>query len=92
MPHTQSAKKRLRQNQKRQVLNRAVKSRLSTLRRRFNEALLVGDTAKAQEALTTAQKAFDQAGAKGTIHKNNAARKVSRMSRRLQAAKAAAVA
>jgi len=90
MPHTKSAKKRLRQNLKRQVRNRAVKSRLSTLRRRFNGALLAGDTAKAQDALTAAQKAFDQAGAKATIHKNNAARKVSRMYRRLQAAKSAA--
>jgi small subunit ribosomal protein S20 len=88
MPQTASAKKRLRQNVRLQARNKAVKSRLATLRRRFTEALGAGDLKKAAEMLRVAQKAFDQAGAKRVIHKNAAARKVSRMSTKLAAAKA----
>ncbi|MBN2582099.1 MAG: 30S ribosomal protein S20 [Planctomycetes bacterium] len=87
MPHTRSAKKRVRQNAKRQMRNRAVKSALSTRRRHFSEALTAGDAEKAEQTLRTAQKAFAQAGAKGTIHKNTAARKISRMAKKLQALK-----
>jgi len=87
MPQSASAKKRLRQNVKRQARNRAVKSRLATLRRRFNEALASGDLAKAGESLRATQKALDQAGAKRVIHKRSAARRVSRMYKMLAAAK-----
>jgi small subunit ribosomal protein S20 len=88
MPQTASAKKRLRQSVERHTRNKAVKSRLTTLRRKFNEAIEAGDLSAAQQALTAAQKAYDQAGAKKVIHKNNAARKISRMYLKLQAAKA----
>jgi len=89
MPHTASAKKRLRQNAKRQASNRSARSRLTTLVRRFTESLAAGDLAKAEQALRTAQKAADQTGAKRIIHKNTAGRTISRMARKLQAAKAA---
>lgn len=89
MPHSPSAKKRLRQNLKARTRNRETRSRLSTLRRRFSEALAEGDLTQAEAALHTAQKAFDQAGAKHVIHKNTAGRKIARMCRKLKAAKAA---
>ena len=88
MAHTASAKKRLRQSVKRHALNKAVKSRLATLRRRFVEALASGDMAKAQDELTVVQKAFDQAGAKNTVHKKTAGRKISRLYTMLEKAKA----
>lgn len=89
MPQSLSAKKRLRQNLKARERNRAVKSRLSTLRRHFLEAIEARDLTKAQTALKTLQKAFDQAAAKKVIHKNTAGRKISRMYQRLEAAKTA---
>jgi len=89
MPHTAGAKKRLRQNVKRRTRNRSARSRLATLVRRFTESLAAGDLATAEQALRTAQKAADQTGAKRIIHKNTAARTISRMARKLQAAKAA---
>lgn len=88
MPQTASAKKRLRQSAKRHTANKSVKSRLTTLRRKFNEAVEAGDVAAAEAALKVVQKAFDQAGAKKVIHKNTAGRKISRMYLKLQAAKA----
>ena len=76
MPHTNSAKKRVRQNIKCRDRNRAVKSALTTRRHHFAEALSDGDVEKAEAALSVAQKAFAQAGAKGPLHKNTASRKI----------------
>ncbi len=90
MPHTSSAKKRLRQNEKRHLQNKSVKSMLSTRRRRFVETVSSGDVASAEESLRLAQKAMDQAGSKGTIHKNTAARRISRLTKQLNALKAEA--
>ena len=87
MPQSASAKKRLRQNVKRQARNRAAKSRLATLRRHFNAALASGDLAKAGESLRATQKALDQAGAKKVIHKKAAARRIAGMYKLLAAAK-----
>ena len=87
MPQSRSAEKRVRQNVRRRTRNRAIKSALTTRRRRFGEAVADGDVGKAEAALKAAQKAFDQAGAKGTVHKNAAARKISRMARKLAALK-----
>ncbi|NIA22296.1 MAG: 30S ribosomal protein S20 [Anaerolineaceae bacterium] len=89
MPHTKSAKKRVRQNIKRRDRNRAIKSALTTRRRHFTAALSDGDIEKSEAALSAAQKAFALAGAKGTLHKNTASRKISRMARKLAALKAA---
>ncbi len=87
MPQSRSAAKRVRQNLRRRTRNRAIKSALTTRRRHFSEALADADVGKAEAALKAAQKAFDQASAKGTVHKNTAARKISRMARKLAALK-----
>ena len=88
MPQTASAKKRMRQNVKRHARNKAVKSALATRRRKFKELVAAGQVEEAAKAFLTAQKAFGRAGTKGPLHKNTAARKVSRMARQLAALKA----
>jgi len=89
MPHTASAKKRLRQNVKRHERNKAAKSKLATKKRGFAALVAAGDVEGAAKALREAQKTFDQAGAKRTVHKKNASRKVSRMAKQLAAMKSA---
>lgn len=88
MPQTPTAKKRLRQNVKRRQRNRAAKSRVATLVRRFRQAIEAGDMDKAQEAFRVAQKGIAQTAAKGILHKNTASRRVAHMARMLDAAKA----
>jgi small subunit ribosomal protein S20 len=80
MPQTKSASKRLRQNEKRRLQNRSDKRSLRTLCRRVREALQAGDPTKAETEFRMACKRFDQAGAKGVIHPNVAARTKSRLS------------
>ncbi len=86
MPHSLSAKKRLRQSAKRRGRNRWRKEQIKEAVREFNEALRAGDKDKAAEQLKVVYKRLDHVAAKGTIHKNTAARKKSRLTRRMQAA------
>lgn len=89
MPNSISAKKSLRQNHKRRAKNRARRSSLRTLIKRFRIAAEGSDAEAAETALRAAVKGLDQAAAKGLIHKNAAARTKSRLSRRLAQASAA---
>jgi small subunit ribosomal protein S20 len=79
MPNTNSAKKRLRQNEKLRLLNRAAKSNMRTQLRRVREAVQAGDSEKAQAEFRLAQKKIDRAASKNLIHKNAAARTKSRL-------------
>jgi small subunit ribosomal protein S20 len=88
--HSLSAKKRIRQNEKRRAQNRGRKAQLKSKIREFSETLSTGDTAKSAEALRTTMKKIDQIAAKGTIHKNTASRKKSQIQRKLNALKATA--
>ncbi|QEF95986.1 30S ribosomal protein S20 [Stieleria maiorica] len=81
MPNTASAKKRLRQNDKRRLHNRTLRSRMRTQLRRVREAVAAGDSDKAQSEFRVASKRLDQAAAKKLIHKNAAARSKSRLSK-----------
>jgi small subunit ribosomal protein S20 len=83
-----SAKKRIRQNVKSRGRNRWRKLQIKEAVREFDDALLAGDTDKAAEQLKIAYKRLDKVAAKGTIHKNAAARRKSRLAKRLHAAKA----
>jgi len=83
MPIIESAKKRVRKTERKTEVNRRNKSRLKTAIRRFEKAAQEGDKEKASQELTRAQKIIDQSVAKGIIHKNNAARKKSRLTRLL---------
>lgn len=79
MPHTKSAKKRLRQNLKRRTCNRAAKSTLKTQIRKVRETVAAGDIATVEAEFRTLAKKADQAAAKGIIHPNKAARIKSRL-------------
>ena len=83
MAHSLSAKKRIRQNVKRRGLNRWRKVQVKDAVREFDEAIKAGDKDTAAEKLRTAVKQLDKTAAKGTIHKNTASRRKSRMTKAL---------
>ena len=85
MPTLPSAKKRMRQNVKRQAANRTRKSRVKTQIRKFLEAVAAGDRDQAEQQYRTTTKLLDQTAAKGTIHANEAARRKARLAKRLAA-------
>ena len=85
MAHSSSAKKRVRQNAKRRVINRARKSMVKTQIKRFEAALDAGDQAQAQEMYRLLTQKLDKVAATSTMHKNTASRVKSRMARRLNA-------
>jgi len=78
MPNIKSAKKRMRTSEKRRVENRAIKTRLTTARRRIIEAAGQADQSKAQAAFKHYCSILDKAVKKGTIKRKNAARRKSR--------------
>jgi small subunit ribosomal protein S20 len=78
MANIKSQKKRNLQNEKRRVRNVAVRSELKTRTKAVHTAFETGSE-NAAEVLTLAQKRIDKAGAKGMIHKNQAARRTSRL-------------
>ena len=90
MAHSLSAKKRARQSIARRNINRARKSRVKTQIKHFEAALAGGDLQKATEQFRLTVKRLDQVSATSTMHKKTAARKKSRLARRLNALKAKA--
>lgn len=82
MANTPSAKKRMRQNQKRRLRNRMVRTRARTAVRRARQAIETGDPDAAKAALKAVSE-LDRAAIKGVIHRNNAARRKSRLMKRL---------
>jgi len=81
--HSLSARKRIRQNAKRRLRNRARKHMLKTLTKRFLEALKDGDLEQAEQRYRLCCKYYDRIAAKGTIHENAAARRKSRLAKKL---------
>ena len=81
MANIKSQKKRNRQNEKRRVRNKAVRTELKTRVKNAREALTAGEEG-AEELVRVAQKRLDKAGAKGVIHKNAATRRTSRLMKR----------
>lgn len=88
MANIKSAIKRIKVAEKRRLRNAAIKSRVRTAIRRFNEALNQADPEVIKQTLAKAFSVIDKAAAKGVLHKNNAARKKSRLSRKLAKATA----
>ena len=86
MANIKSAKKRILVTQKKTAVNRMRKSQVKTAIRRFDEALAAGNVELANSTFQYAQKKIMQLAAKGTIHKNAASRKVSRLAAKLNAA------
>jgi len=85
MPHHKSAEKRLRQTEKRTIVNRARLSRVRTFVKKVETAIETGDKAVAQSALQLAQPELHRATTKGVMHKNTVARKLSRLAARINA-------
>ena len=88
MANIKSAKKRIAVNNKKTAKNRRVKSHLRAIIKNFDAAIAASDLDTAKEKLTLAEKRLMQAASKGTIHKNAASRKVSRLTQRFNKAKA----
>jgi small subunit ribosomal protein S20 len=83
MPYHKSAEKRLRQTEKRTVVNRARMSRIRTFVKKVETAIETGDKAAAQSALQEAQPELHRATSKGVMHRNTVARKLSRLAARI---------
>ena len=83
MANHKSAIKRDRQSKVRRMRNRANKSRMKTVIRKVEEALVAGNEEEARAALSLAIPVIQKTASKGTIHKKTASRKVSRLTRRV---------
>ncbi|HNQ16229.1 MAG TPA: 30S ribosomal protein S20 [Pyrinomonadaceae bacterium] len=79
MPNHKSAEKRVRQTEKRNLINRNNRSRLRTQIKKLRTALAGGDKAQSQELLVPTISAIDKAVNKGILHRNTAARYKSRL-------------
>ena len=82
-----SALKRHRQSEKRRLRNKATKTKLRHIVRVTRDAVDKREGASATSALAQATKALDKAATKGAIHRNTAARRISRLTRAVHAAK-----
>ncbi|MGF6376614.1 small subunit ribosomal protein S20 [Clostridiales Family XIII bacterium PM5-7] len=89
MANIKSAKKRIKVIDKKTARNRRVKEHLKAILKNFDRALEANDLTVAAEKLALAEKKLMQAAAKGTLNKKTASRKVSRLTKRFNAAKAA---
>lgn len=83
MPNIKSAAKRDEKSKELRAKNRADKTALKTVLKKFDAAVAEGDKAVAAESYKAAVKAVDKAAVKGLIHKNNAAHKKSSMTVKL---------
>jgi len=86
--HSLSAKKRVRQNAKRRSINRARKSQVKTQIKHFEEVLSSGDAKAVSEQYRLVARKLDKVSAGSTMHKRTAARKKSRLAKRLSSLKA----
>jgi len=83
LPNTRSAKKRMRQNEKRRLRNRYFKGRARGYIKQAREAIQDGELEAARLATEKAVSALDKAAEKDIIHKNNASRRKSRLMQQL---------
>lgn len=81
MAHTLSTKKRIRQDVKRRARNRWRKGQVKDVVKAFEDSLKGSDPKKMDETLRACYKKLDQVAAKGTIHKNAAARSKARLAK-----------
>ncbi|KPV40637.1 30S ribosomal protein S20 [Thiohalorhabdus denitrificans] len=84
MANTPQARKRVRQNEERRLRNKHHKSRMRTAIKKVEKAVAEGDKQAAESALEPAVSIVDHVAGKGAIHRNTAARTVSRLTRKVQ--------
>jgi small subunit ribosomal protein S20 len=85
MAHHLSAKKRIRQTERRTAVNKARVSRIRTFVKKVELAISAGNYTDARSALQAAQPELDRGVSKGLLHRNTVARKMSRLSARVKA-------
>ena len=85
MANTSSAIKRARQEPKRRLRNRVIKAKMRTIVKQAQTAVVANDKEAAQAAVVAAISQLDKAAQKGVVHPNNAARRKSRLMKRLNA-------
>ena len=85
MPNIKSSERSVKTDAERRAKNFAVRSTIRTATRKVVEATVEGQADDAKALLTNASKVIDKAAAKGVIHKNAAARRKSRLARKINA-------
>jgi len=85
--HSLSAKKRVRQNTRRKTLNKSRRSQVKTQIKRLEATLSESNVATAQEQFRAVVKKLDKVASTSTMHKKTAARKKSRLAKKLNALK-----
>ncbi|WP_027136042.1 30S ribosomal protein S20 [Geminicoccus roseus] len=90
MAHTLSAKKRVRQTEARTARNRARTSKIKTFMKKVEAAVAKGDADAAAAAFKLAQPQLARGVGKGVLHKNTAARRISRLAHQVKKLAAAA--
>ena len=83
MPNTKSAAKRMRVGERRRLRNKAVRSATRTYVRKAESEIASGETSASTESVRAAIAALDRAARKGVIHSNNAARRKSRLMKKV---------
>lgn len=83
MANHKSALKRIRSSEKKRVRNRLVRSKTRTEVKKARTAIQTGDVENARQATLEAIRTLDKAAVKGVLHRNNAARRKSRLMKRL---------
>ncbi len=86
MPVTKSAKKQMRVAEKRRLHNRSIRSRSKTNITKAEKLIFSGELDEARKAVVAAVSSLDKAAEKGVIHPNNAARRKSRLTKKLNRA------
>ena len=81
MANIKSAKKRILVNETKAARNKAIKSKVKTSIKKVEAAVNANDKAAATVALTVAISEINKAASKGIYHKNNSARKISRLTK-----------
>ena len=87
MANTKSSEKRIRSNERKHLRNQMYRSRVKTMIRKAEETIFAGQPS--EESIRLAMSTLDRAAVKGIIHKNNAARRKSRLAKKLAKFKAA---
>lgn len=85
MANTSSAKKNVRKMARKTEVNRNRRSQVRSFLRRVEDAITAGDKSAASDALKKAEPALMRAVSRGIFHKNTAARKISRLNKRVKA-------
>jgi len=83
LPNIKSAEKRVELSKKQNAANKAAKTALKTVIKKYDAAVAEGNKEAASEAYAAAVKSIDKAAGSNLIHKNNAARKKSRLTKAL---------